>query len=518
MPISEPSFDQNPFREDQTSTNRSLADSPGIFTRTLETLVKRRDFVLLFMDIALIALSFVGAYHLRFQMDILVSRFGLISYAVPDFEPYGDALILTSMVWIFLLWKDQSYSCDLLFLRSFANQIRQIVVSGFYAMIFLMVTSFMFRYMLLSRVVYFTVFASSCVLLSLTRAVFYFANKHLEKCLILRRILVLGHDHNLESLMKRFETQHSCVHVIGQLRWCAEHSLPSNPKLPILGYPENLDAIYEAVPFDHMIIAGYGYNLENDQTRREALIQTLNFCEAKAIDLYFLPDFVNVAVKQAEIGSLGGLPIFSLRDASLHPCYAIVKRFMDLTIATTICVLGLPVWLVLALMIKLADGGPIFFVQTRSGRHGKPFEMYKFRSMVQDAETRLREILDFDKLDEPVFKIPNDPRVTAVGRFLRRTSLDEIPQLINVIQGSMSLVGPRPEQIELVEKYTPYQRRRLKATPGITGYQQIVSRADPSLNKRIELDLYYLKRQSLFLDLYILFSTILVIVRGSGAK
>jgi lipopolysaccharide/colanic/teichoic acid biosynthesis glycosyltransferase len=144
--------------------------------------------------------------------------------------------------------------------------------------------------------------------------------------------------------------------------------------------------------------------------------------------------------------------------------------------------------------------------------------MYKFRSMVEDAEERLGELVDFDKIEEPVFKLSEDPRVTPVGKFLRRTSLDETPQMINVLLGSMSLVGPRPEQVELVARYTPWQRRRLKAKPGITGYQQVMSRGDLSLARRIEYDLYYLKFQSLFLDLYILFKTLIVVLRGDGMK
>ncbi len=136
--------------------------------------------------------------------------------------------------------------------------------------------------------------------------------------------------------------------------------------------------------------------------------------------------------------------------------------------------------------------------------------------MVQDAEQRLCQLVNFDSLEEPVFKIKNDPRVTPVGGFLRRTGLDEIPQLINVLKGEMSIVGPRPEQAELVERYNVWQRRRLKGVPGITGYQQVINRGIPCLSQRIDYDLYYLKHQSLSLDLQILFKTVGVVIRGDG--
>jgi lipopolysaccharide/colanic/teichoic acid biosynthesis glycosyltransferase len=152
------------------------------------------------------------------------------------------------------------------------------------------------------------------------------------------------------------------------------------------------------------------------------------------------------------------------------------------------------------------------------GLEGKPFKMYKFRSMVENADAQLKEMIDLDSLPEPVFKIRQDPRVTPVGRIIRRWSLDEVPQFFNVLLGTMSLVGPRPEQVDLVEKYNLWQRRRLKAKPGITGYQQIMNRGLPFLEKRTAQDLYYLKHQSLWLDLFILAKTIIVVIRDDGLK
>jgi lipopolysaccharide/colanic/teichoic acid biosynthesis glycosyltransferase len=205
-----------------------------------------------------------------------------------------------------------------------------------------------------------------------------------------------------------------------------------------------------------------------------------------------------------------------MRDAAVRPAYAVVKRCMDVVVASLVLAAGMPLWLTLCLLVKLHDKGPVFFVQERAGLHGRPFRMYKFRSMVKDAERQLKDLVDLDALDEPVFKIRNDPRVTPVGRILRRTSLDEIPQLINVLKGEMSLVGPRPEEMSVVDLYTPWQRRRLKAVPGITGHQQIHNRGEPSLARRIQFDLIYVKHQSFLLDLYILVKTVKVVLFGKG--
>jgi lipopolysaccharide/colanic/teichoic acid biosynthesis glycosyltransferase len=149
---------------------------------------------------------------------------------------------------------------------------------------------------------------------------------------------------------------------------------------------------------------------------------------------------------------------------------------MDVVVSVIALVLLLPLFLLLALAIRVETEGPVFFVQRRAGRHGKPFDMWKFRTMVADAEDQLAELVKFDKLRDPMFKLRSDPRCTRVGRLLRRTSIDELPQLINILKGEMSLVGPRPEQFELVERYRPEHLFRLTVKPGITGPMQVYAR------------------------------------------
>jgi lipopolysaccharide/colanic/teichoic acid biosynthesis glycosyltransferase len=229
-----------------------------------------------------------------------------------------------------------------------------------------------------------------------------------------------------------------------------------------------------------------------------------------------VPGSFDVAVSPREMTTVSGTPVIRLRDASLHPVYAVVKRLSDIVIAGIVLVVGLPVWAGIAIAIAATSKGPVFFTQLRAGQHGRPFRMFKFRSMTRDAEARLRDLVSVDNLAEPVFKLKNDPRVTPIGRLLRRTGLDEIPQLLNVLRGEMSVVGPRPEEVGLVDRYDPIHRRRLKAKPGITGYQQITNRGEAALAVRVRHDLLYLKHQSLFFDFYILFKTVGVLLRGSG--
>jgi len=208
------------------------------------------------------------------------------------------------------------------------------------------------------------------------------------------------------------------------------------------------------------------------------------------------------------------LPAFACHEMDRVKIRETVKRCIDLVGALLGLVITLPIWALIALAIKLTSRGSIFFTQERAGLHGRPFRMIKFRSMVADAEERLTSLINIDNLPEPVFKLANDPRVTPVGKFLRRFGLDELPQLLNVLRGEMSLVGPRPEVITLVRRYNAEQRRRLLVKPGITGWQQIHNRGMPDMAARLAYDLYYLHNRSLLLDFWILVMTVFVIVSG----
>jgi lipopolysaccharide/colanic/teichoic acid biosynthesis glycosyltransferase len=194
-----------------------------------------------------------------------------------------------------------------------------------------------------------------------------------------------------------------------------------------------------------------------------------------------------------------------------------IKRAMDVLGALAGLIIGAPVMLLIAIAIRLDSPGPVFFVQTRAGQGGRAFRMYKFRSMVNDAEAQLDAVIAQSHLPPPVFKIPNDPRVTRVGRILRRLSLDELPQLFNVLKGEMSLVGPRPEEMRIVALYSDWHRQRLLVKPGITGPMQTYGRGALSLDERVQLELDYIENYSLGKDIYFLLRTIPAALGGRGA-
>lgn len=197
--------------------------------------------------------------------------------------------------------------------------------------------------------------------------------------------------------------------------------------------------------------------------------------------------------------------------------YRVSKRTFDLVVASAALVLLVPIIPLIVVMIRLDTPGPVFFKQERVGKNGRTFNFFKFRSMHVDAEKRKREIEALNEQEGPVFKVRSDPRITSVGKFLRRSSLDEIPQIFNVFKGEMTIVGPRPPLPSEVEHYQPWHRRRLEVTPGITCLWQISGRSHLSFNEWMRLDMEYLKRRSFKADLLILLKTIPAVIARKGA-
>lgn len=197
--------------------------------------------------------------------------------------------------------------------------------------------------------------------------------------------------------------------------------------------------------------------------------------------------------------------------------YLVIKRCLDIVGSILGILLLSPVFIVVAVIIKLDSKGPVLFHQTRVGENGQAFEMYKFRSMQMDAEELLSQLKEKNEADGPVFKIRNDPRITRTGMILRKISIDELPQLINILKGEMSFVGPRPPLPSEADKYTPYQRQRLMVKPGLTCYWQISGRSDLSFAEWVELDLKYIETRTILMDIKLILLTIPVVLKGKGA-
>lgn len=234
--------------------------------------------------------------------------------------------------------------------------------------------------------------------------------------------------------------------------------------------------------------------------------------------LHMLPSVLDLTFARTPVTAIGGIPLISLRESAFTPAQRQLKRMFDVVASGLLIIAFSPLLLLLALLIKLESNGPVFFLQERIGEHGRRFKMIKFRSMYVDAEKRWHEVARRDTTTgRLIHKMVDDPRVTRIGRKLRRTSLDELPQLFNVLRGEMSLVGPRPEMPYIADEYEPWQWQRFRVPPGITGWWQVNGRSDKPMHLHTEDDLYYIQNYSFWLDLRILLKTLRVVVDGHGA-
>lgn len=236
-----------------------------------------------------------------------------------------------------------------------------------------------------------------------------------------------------------------------------------------------------------------------------------------ALKVWVIPDYFQLALHKAVIEEFAGIPMLDLRAPALNDYQRMIKRAFDLAISLFLLPPSLIIMAFIALMIRLEGPGPVLFRQQRVGENGRLFWMLKFRTMVPEAE-QLRHLVERrDENGNLIHKSVDDPRVTRFGRFLRRTSLDELPQLFNVLSGDMSLIGPRPELPYLVKQYKPWQRTRFAVPQGITGWWQVNGRSDKPMHLHTEDDLYYVQNYSLLLDIQILLKTVATVFRGRGA-
>ena len=337
----------------------------------------------------------------------------------------------------------------------------------------------------------------------------YVAQKSKDRQEFQRRVLIVG----AGPVGREFEKQ---ILRNSQLGLTVVGFLDDDPKKlanneDILGVLSKAESIIENRHIDDVVIA----------LPQRAYLQTnqlVGELHHLAVKVWVIPDYFRLSLHKAAIDEFAGIPMLDLRAPALNDYQRMIKRAFDLVLSLLVMPVALPVMGISALVIRLEKpDGPILLRQARVGENGKIFRMLKFRTMVPNAEELRHLVEKTDEAGNIIHKSLDDPRVTCSGRFLRRTSLDEIPQLINVLKGDMSLVGPRPELPYLVDQYETWQRQRFAIPQGITGWWQINGRSDKPMHLNTEDDLYYVQNYSIFLDLYILFKTIRTVVISKGA-
>lgn len=275
-------------------------------------------------------------------------------------------------------------------------------------------------------------------------------------------------------------------------------------------------------PVDHLAHAVQAHGVERviialPATEHRSIAEIIEQCKQQRVGFYVVPDLFEIQLNTVDLDSIGGIPIIGLKDGGIVGWNFILKRLLDSAVSAAVLLLGSPVFFLIALAIKLESSGPVFYGAERVGQDGKPFRMFKFRSMREDAEQLRASLADRNQADGPLFKIENDPRRTRVGAWLRRLSLDELPQFWNILRGDMSLVGPRAPLSEEVDQYEEWQMKRLIVKPGLTGLWQVNGRSNVPFEEMVMMDIYYIDNWSLGLDINLIIRTIPAVIGRDGA-
>jgi exopolysaccharide biosynthesis polyprenyl glycosylphosphotransferase len=288
-------------------------------------------------------------------------------------------------------------------------------------------------------------------------------------------------------------------------------SLPAEDPIPVEALEEDADVAGRlAAGFDRIVVASMSI-------RQSTIGDLVAACRAHQAKLSVVSPLRGRAMPALRISQVAELPVFEFNTWDPPRSTLLIKRTFDLVVSALALLVLLPFLPLVAIAIRLDSRGPIFFSQIRAGENGEPFRMYKLRTMTADAEERLGEVVRLDALTEPMFKVNGDPRITRVGRVLRRFSVDELPQLFNVLLGKMSIVGPRPEEMAVATMYEPEHRFRLAIKPGLTGPMQVYGRGELTFSERLAVELDYIENLSIARDLRILLLTIPAAMRGTGA-
>ncbi|MBU2568260.1 MAG: sugar transferase [Elusimicrobia bacterium] len=445
-------------------------------------------FFLALGDIILLHLSFVGAYYIRFYWTPFTRIIPPLK-GIPAWHHYQQLFYLTLFLWLL------SFLFSGFYKKRFFPALDEfiIVLKGTtFATVLTMAITFLYREAEFSRIVLSIIWGLS----SLFIFIWHEAAKTLLRLATVRtkNVLVVGRSKDVNAI-KRILKRHGHIRPYFLFEYGDENE--------IIKYADekNISEVFTTI----------------SSFTTDKLLLLSDMFEKKNVQFKIVPDLLQLRQGEILIDESLGMPVFTIRAVSLAGINFLYKRVFDVIVSLIALSVLFPFLLMIAILIKITSFGSILYMHNRMGYMGKIFKFYKFRTMLKDAEAMLEKIKHLSEREGPVFKMKNDPRITLIGRFLRRFSIDEIPQLINVLQGDMSLVGPRPQVLWETAAYDTWAKRRLRVLPGVTGLWQTSGRASLSYEEMIELDIYYIENWSLGMDLKILFKTLPAIFSKKGS-
>lgn len=465
--------------------------------------------LLYFIELVFVSVIFFAVYIGldRYSLDLLHNK--QFVQGLQPFSFYLQVFWVALAVWVVLLWARSGYRH--LRVQTMRATFLNTLLDG---LIFLGVFSglaFFFKFNFLSRS-FMTLYASSatlCLVLLRTMALFT-AHRARRQGYSLKHILLVGTGRRaqqfLSLLAKHPEWGYRVVGLLDREPAFVDEDIAS---YKVIGVLEDLPDLLEKKVIDEVFFV-------TPRKWLEEISKYIAYCEAVGIPATVSTDLFDLEIASRVPKKLEGMTYLTFETRLLKEGEFIIKRIFDMAVAGVILVLSSPLLLLLALIIRVTSPGPIFFKQTRCGKNGRLFTLYKFRTMVVNAEAQLEKLKALNEMSGPVFKMTHDPRITPVGRFLRKVSLDEFPQFWNVLKGDMSIVGPRPPLPKEMESYEPWQRRRLSMKPGITCIWQVSGRNSIGFEEWMGLDLRYIDKWSIWLDFKILAQTAQTVFSANG--
>lgn len=458
-------------------------------------------------DLILILVAFVLAYWLRYQVQWLRAVEPTYQADLVTYMPFGLALVVL-LLFSFQFSKVYRHQRD----RTWPEEIYEIASATTIGVVLLLILNLIFGQISYSRLIFLYTAAFVTILLGISRGIMYAGRSYLRNQGIgLERVVLVGAGDVGRMVLRNIAAQPSLGYqLVGFLDDNPAKNQTNIGRFQALGPLHNFADVLREHDIDTAIIC-----LPWQSHRTVAHL--LQLCEQTGVKMQIVPDLFQLTKNQMQVEQLNGIPLITTRDVSIAGWNLFVKRVMDVILATLASLVALPVGTLIALAIRLDSPGPVLYTQTRIGRNGQPFKIYKFRSMIVNAEDHLNQMAALNEASGPLFKMRDDPRCTTVGRILRRFSLDELPNLINIFRGEMSLVGPRPNLPEEAAQYKAWHRKRLSVSPGMTGLWQVSGRSALTFDEMVLLDIYYAENWSLTLDMSILLRTIPKVLAADGA-
>ncbi|MFO7537511.1 MAG: sugar transferase [Chloroflexota bacterium] len=457
-------------------------------------------------DLVLINLAFAFAYIVRYRFEWLLEA--------TSYEPYesyvGQQILLTLLL-------AGAFAQNKVWTRrrgeAWIDEMSRVAYATSAGIALMMAFTFFFRPLAFSRLLLVWALIFIVIFVGLAR----WLRRWLLQMLYARsrfvdRALVVGSGEVGRGVIRTLLARPDLgFQPVGYLDDGSEENNIGSGRVPHLGSFSELAAVLKRYSDLHTVFIALPGEMH------QHILDLLRHCQQHGVRAQVVPDLLQLSLNRVEFNNMAGVPMLSIRHISLSRFSLLLKRLLDLTIVTLGGIPALLVTGLIAIAIKLDSPGPIIYSGMRVGPNGKLFRMYKFRSMIEDADAQKGQLAHLNEADGPIFKIKDDPRLTRVGRFIRRTSLDELPQLYNVLLGNMSLVGPRPPLPEEVASYKPWHRQRLAVIGGITGLWQVSGRSDLTFDELCLLDIYYIENWSLMMDIRILLQTVPHSLFGRGA-